>query len=49
MTPFRLLEELRKTLVYLSNFLSYVLPLNDENAFKLIEYISINIILVTTE
>lgn len=43
MTPLQLIEELKKTLPYLNNAVSYTLPLEPNNAFKLSEYVNIKV------
>lgn len=43
MTPLQLIEELKKSLPYLNNAVSYTLPLEPNNAFKLSEYVNIKV------
>lgn len=41
MTPNQLVQELIKTLPFLTSTTTYILPLNEENAYKLVEHVTI--------
>lgn len=45
MTPYQLISELRKTLPYIHNTISYyvMLPLEAENAYKLVEHVNLKV------